>query len=126
MNNTYELYLHTAQEYDVTIAAKDIEAHLIKTGLVDRAQSVESELVKGWITNPDTYPEELRWIQPVLWGRVRQDGYSRLVKYLYWDGRLKIGEVRTKVIFIRSRPALLAKDGRVIANLSGDPSESIS
>jgi hypothetical protein len=82
----YELYLHQKQKEDY-ILGTELYKHLKKEKILDRCLSLDSELVKEWIENPDTYPEELTYVFPYLWGSVRDLGSRREVAYLLWhDG----------------------------------------
>ena len=80
----YQPYLHPTQEKGGRIKGFDLEAHLKETGLLDRCFSLEDELVKNWIANPTSYPEEFKGKAIFLWKSVqRHDDY--LAPYLIWD-----------------------------------------
>ena len=64
----FELYLAPGQENFGLMTALDIEKHLEETGLINRVFSLKDELVKGWVANPSTYPEELKTKRVLLWG----------------------------------------------------------
>lgn len=84
---TFELYLHWKQSSGDGMIGSDLEKHLEETGLVDRAFSLENEVVKGWIANPSTYPEEFKDKAVFLWKSKRASGDDRSVAYLIWDDR---------------------------------------
>ena len=64
----------------------DLEKHLIEEKLIDRAFSLEDELVKSWLENPASYPEEFKNKAIFLWKSQRASGDFRLVAYLCWGG----------------------------------------
>ncbi len=80
------LYLHEKQKTAPWISGYDLEAHLKKTGLIDRCFSLEDDLIKGWLANPSTYPEEFkgRWVN--LWKSAQGRDGGRNVPCLSWDG----------------------------------------
>ena len=82
---TFELYLAPAQRDGGTMKGFDLEKHLQETKLIDRCFSLEDELVKGWIANPSTYPEEFKTKVVFLWKSKRTSGSGRDVAYLCWD-----------------------------------------
>lgn len=63
-----------------------VEEHLKETGLIDRCLSLDDEVVKGWIKNPKTYPQEYKDVYLYLWKSQRTDGSYRHIAYLYWRG----------------------------------------
>lgn len=63
----YELYISPLQKAGPT-DGPDLRKHLQDEGLISRALSPESELVKGWLAHPETYPEELLGLTVFLWG----------------------------------------------------------
>ena len=70
----------------------DLEEHLRKNNLIAQAYGLEDELVKGWIANPETYPEEFKNKAVFLWKSTQDlvDGH-RSVRYLNWDdGRVVV------------------------------------
>ncbi len=82
----FELYLAPCQRDGGWMAGFDLEKHLEETKLIDRAFSIEDELVKGWLANPSTYPEECKGKAIFLWKSKRAIGSGRRVAYLYWRG----------------------------------------
>ena len=81
----FRLYLAPGQQNGGWMKGFDLEKHLEETKLIDRAYSLEDELVKGWIANPSTYPEEFKKKAVFLWKSQRTSGSDREVAYLYWD-----------------------------------------
>ncbi|MSR88004.1 MAG: hypothetical protein EXS69_02495 [Candidatus Zambryskibacteria bacterium] len=67
-----------------------LEQHLKETGLISRALSLESEMVKEWLRNPETCPNIVKYLQPCLWGsaQVREPGREREVPYLHYLNEL--------------------------------------
>lgn len=85
----YELCLAPQERDGGWITGFDLEKHLEEEKLMDRTMSLEDELVKGWIADPSTYPEELKTKAVFLWKSQRTTGSNRRVAYLYWyDGRV--------------------------------------
>lgn len=80
----FTLYLHDKQKNDGWINGSNLEKHLEETKLIDRCFSLEDELVKGWIANPSTYPEEFKDKAIFLWKSKRSSGGYTHVAYLYW------------------------------------------
>ncbi len=104
----YNLYRHEHQ-HDGSIRGYELEAHLKETGLTNRALSLESELIMGWITDPSTYPEELKGMYPLLWGSAQGHDDDRLVPYLDWsDGEAIVRWHWLDNDFYQHNPALLA------------------
>jgi hypothetical protein len=86
-----ELHLHPKQKNGGFIRGFDLEAHLKETGLLERCFSLEDELVKNWIANPASYPEEFKRKAIFLWGSWRDSGVDRFVAYLIWvDGEVLV------------------------------------
>ncbi len=106
-SRSYELYFTDEQFMGVSIDGKEFIPRLTKDGLLDRCLSLESPVVKGWLANPNTYPDELKKVSPFLLGsrgrvgskcssprlvcdhggmRVIQD----LLDYNQWDNRFPI------------------------------------
>ncbi len=80
------LYFHEKKKTAPWISGYDLEAHLKKTGLIDRCFSLEDDLIKGWLANPSTYPEEFKGKWVYLWKSAQdRDGY-RCVPCLDWRG----------------------------------------
>lgn len=79
----YELYLFGKQKTGGDETGFTIEEHLTETKLIDRCFSLEDELVKDWIANPATYPEEFKGKAIVLWKSIRTTGSNREVACLY-------------------------------------------
>ncbi len=83
---THELYLTPAQRNGGTITGFDLDKHLRDEKLIDRTMSLEDEMVKGWIANPSTYPEEFKGKAVFLWKSQRSSSGNRGVAYLVWGG----------------------------------------
>jgi hypothetical protein len=106
----YQLYLHTTQEKGGWIKGFDLEAHLKETGLLERCFSLEDELVKNWIANPTSYPEEFKRKAIFLWGSRRDSGVDRSVAYLIWrDGEVLVDWSWLDNGWDGDNPALLAQ-----------------
>lgn len=87
----FELHLHPKQEAGGVIRGSDLEIYLIETKRIERALSLESPEVQGWLKNPETYPKEFRGRAICLWGSIRESGGHRKVACLIWDGnRVKV------------------------------------
>lgn len=80
----FEFYLHEKQKNGGWIKGFDLENHLEETKLIDRCLSLDDELVKGWLANPSSYPEEFKGKAVFLWKSKRSSGDSRRVAFLYW------------------------------------------
>lgn len=65
METKFELYVHYKQSNGDGITGFNMEVHLEKMGLMNRTLSLENELVKSWIANPTSYPEEFKGIVPL-------------------------------------------------------------
>lgn len=105
----FELYLHDKQKNGGRINGFDLENYLKETGLINRALSLEDELVKGWLENPRTYPEELKGKAVFLWKSTQDSDGNRGVACLCWlDGRVVVRWGWLVVDWDGSRPALLA------------------
>ncbi|MEQ1561132.1 MAG: hypothetical protein ABL899_00250 [Nitrospira sp.] len=88
---TFELYLSPKQKGG-WISGFDLESHLEEEKLTDRTFSLEDELVKGWLADPSTYPEEFKKKAVFLWKSQRDSGSYRSFAYLFWDGgRVGVG-----------------------------------
>lgn len=112
---TYKLYYHERQRSSNSwVYGEDLETHLRKEKPEVFQVSLESELVKGWIAHPETYPEELKKIHPCLWGSAHSRqmlyprGTYRLVSYLSWTygGTVVVQEAWLDGPFSRDCPAL--------------------
>jgi len=62
----------------------DLEKYLEESGLIKRCLSLEDEVVKGWLANPATYPEEFKKKAVFLWKSKRTSCGDRNVACLYW------------------------------------------
>ena len=82
---TFELYLAPAQQNGGTVVGFDLEKYLKDEKLIERTFSLEDEVVKGWIANPSTYPQEFKGKAVFLWKSQRTFGLHRNVAYLVWD-----------------------------------------
>lgn len=91
MATKFELYLAPVQQNGGWIKGFDLEKHLEAEGLIDRAFSLEDELVKGWFANPPTYPEEFKDKVVYLWKSKRAFGDDHEVAYLLWYDELESG-----------------------------------
>ena len=84
--STYELYLAPDQRNGGSIKGFDLDEHLKKEKLIERTMSLDDEVVKGWLADPSTYPEEFKGKAIFLWKSHRSSGDNRSVAYLYWYG----------------------------------------
>lgn len=92
VTNVFELYLIPGQDVG-QVTGFDIAKHLEETGLINRAFSLEDELIKGWIADPSTYPEELKTKEVFLWKSQRHPSYplnQDNVSHLSWCGGPKV------------------------------------
>ena len=93
----FELYLTPAQQnrpvhdsFPITTLV-EIESHLEAEGLIGRTFSLQDDLVKGWLADPSTYPDELKGKRVYLWKSTQAfpkgstDLRDREVAYLVWD-----------------------------------------
>lgn len=80
----YEFYLAPGQQYCDSVVGVVLEKHLKETRLIDRAFSLDDELIKGWIANPETYPENFKGRHVILWKSKRVSDDGDTVAYLYW------------------------------------------
>src|SRR3989344_524627 len=89
---TRTLYLAPAQKISGWVIGFDLEKHLQETKLINRCFSLGDEVVKGWLANPATYPEEYKRKVVFLWkSKWTSDGNAD-VAFLYWiDGRVLVG-----------------------------------
>ena len=84
-NVGYELYLSPIQRGGGSVKGFDLETHLKNEKLLDRTFSLDDEVVKGWLADPATYPEEFKGKAIFLWKSLRDSGDDRSVAYLFWD-----------------------------------------
>jgi hypothetical protein len=104
----YELYLHSEQKRGGSILGFDLEKHLEDEGLIERAFSLESPLVKLWLEKPETYPEELKNKVVFLWGSGRTAFDARQVADLVWGvGRVCVSWRWLGYRWLSNDPALL-------------------
>ena len=82
---TFELYLAPAQRDGGSIKGLDLEEHLKEAELIDRTYSLDDEMVKGWLADPSTYPEEFKGKAVFLWKSQQPPGVGRNVACLVWD-----------------------------------------
>ncbi len=82
----YELHRAFRQDGAPCCTGHELKKHMILAGLTKRAFSVEDEVVKGWLTNPSSYPEELKAKQVFLWGSQEVVNNLSTVAYLVWNG----------------------------------------
>ena len=88
MTHVFELYLVPGQDAG-RMSGFDIAKHLEETGLINRAFSLEDDLIKGWIADPATYPEELKTKAVFLWKSQQHPSYPHNkdnVFSLHWYG----------------------------------------
>jgi hypothetical protein len=86
----YELYLAPAQRGG-TIKGFDLDKHLQDEKLTPRTMGLEDEVVKGWLADPSTYPEEFKGKAIFLWKSQRGSRGDRSVACLIWrDGRVVV------------------------------------
>lgn len=105
----FRLYLAPAQQNGGMIKGFNLEQHLQETKLIDRCFSLENEVVKGWLTDPSTYPEEFKGKAIFLWKSTQASGDDRSVAYLVWDGEgVVVGWDWLVDDWDSDRPALLA------------------
>ena len=82
-----ELYYEDHQKRDEVIYGGTIDEHLDKTGLINRCLGLDDEVVKGWISNPSTYPEEYReYLICLLWKSRGVRGGLIKIPGLVWRG----------------------------------------
>jgi len=86
----FELYFHPKQkEQGGWVGGFEFDKHLRETSRFECTRSLEDEEVKGWLENPETYPEEYRNKAIFLWKSLRDSGDVRYVAYLVWfSGRV--------------------------------------
>lgn len=81
----FEIYIAVDQENGNAMTGFDLERHLTIVGLMGRCASLEDLLIKGWIANPSTYPEELKKKNIFLWRHAVTSGGFRRVACLVWE-----------------------------------------
>lgn len=93
-NVKVELYRHEAQGADRRgIDGEDLNKHIRETGLIGRCLSFEDEIVKGWIADPSTYPEEFKGMEVFLWKSRRKYGeHIECIGCLVWRTNPKVVE----------------------------------
>jgi len=82
----FELYLAPGQQNGGVMVGFDLEKHLQEEKLIERAYTLEDELVKSWLENPASYPEEFKNKAIFLWKSQRASGDYREVACLCWHG----------------------------------------
>lgn len=80
---SFELYC-APQQFDDDFTFRELEEHLKNEGLFDRCLTLESPIVKGWLTDSSTYPDRLKNLEPVLFGSTKTWPSGRQVKTLCW------------------------------------------
>jgi hypothetical protein len=106
----FELYRHPDQSSGGFITGLLLEKHLNKNDLIFRTLSIEDDMVQGWLDNPATYPEELKYDEVCLWQSIRLEGVNRQIAALKWnDGRVFVCWYSLKNNFSHTSPALLTK-----------------
>src|SRR3989344_1209014 len=81
-----KLYLAPGQQNGGVMVGFDLEKHLQEEKLIERAYTLEDELVKSWLENPASYPEEFKNKAIFLWKSQRASGDYREVACLCWHG----------------------------------------
>lgn len=105
----FELYLAPGQRDGGWMTGSDLEKYLKEMKLIKHCFSFDDELVKGWIANPSTYPEEFKTKAVFLWKSKRTIGSHRDVAYLYWNsGRVLVDWFWLGNKWFGDDPALLA------------------
>ena len=105
---SFKLYLAPGQQNGRQMKGFDLEKHLEETRRINRAFSLEDELVKGWIANPSTYPEEFKGKPVFLWKSKRASGDSYEIAYLIWiDWCVLVFYIGVKGNWHGNNPALL-------------------
>lgn len=80
----FDLYLAPGQKNGGYMTGFDLEKHLEEAKLLDRTFSLDDELVKGWLADPSTYPEEFKGKAVFLWKGQWSSGSNRNVACLCW------------------------------------------
>jgi len=80
----FEPYLAPGQQNGAWMKGFDLDKHLEETKLIDRTMSLDDELVKGWLADPSTYPEEFKNKAVFLWKSKRSSGDGAFVAFLFW------------------------------------------
>ena len=81
----YELYLSGLQQREgEQVRYEELDRSLKATGNLKRCLSVDDPMVREWIKNPSTYPEELKKKAVFLWGSQRPSRDGRNVAFLRW------------------------------------------
>ena len=80
----YELYVPNTQALSGYIDYLALDQHLERTGRINRAFSIDDELVKGWLANPSSYPEEFKVMTIYLWKSQRGTGLASRTASLLW------------------------------------------
>ena len=107
---SYELYLAPGQQNGAWMKGLDLEKYLEEMRLIERCFSLDDELVKGWIADPATYPDEFKGKAIFLWKSKRLSGSRRDVACLCWDGdRVVVGWDWLELGWRGNDPALLAR-----------------
>lgn len=105
----FTLYLSKKQREGGLISGFDLEADLKKNDLLEITVSLEHEVVKNWIADPSTYPEEYKGKAIFLWKSQQDVGRSRVVAYLIWSGeRVIVRWGWLERVWDGSNPVLLA------------------
>lgn len=106
VDSSYKPYLAPGQKS--TMPLFQLEKHLESEDLLVRAYSLEDDLIKGWLANPATYPDEFVHSAVILWGSEKFSGPDRRVACLRWN-LTKVAVVwwRLSRISHRDSPSLL-------------------
>ncbi len=106
----FELYLFGKQNIGAWEMGYEIEKHLKKTGLINSCLRKDDDVVKSWITKPETYPEEFKGKSIYLWKSAEGRGSDRRVPCLFWRGdRVLLSWHPTHIVWDSGDPAVLVK-----------------
>ena len=84
----FTLHLAPEQKKGGWITVTDMDEHLRKEKLIDRTMGLEDEVVKGWLADPSTYPEEFKNKAVFLWKSQRSSGGRRIACLVWGGGRV--------------------------------------
>lgn len=105
---SYELYLAPAQRGGVHITGFDLDQHLKSDGLIERTFALDDPLIKGWLADPSSYPEEFKGKAVLLWKSQCGSGRDRDVAFLVWGGDHVVASWSWLGSRLFGRPVLLA------------------
>jgi hypothetical protein len=81
----YELYRATRQDKAPCCSAYVLRQHIVSSGILSRSFSIDDPTVQGWLSNPSSYPEDLKGKDLFLWGSQRVTDKFTEVAYLVWN-----------------------------------------